>query len=174
MPPQAYTRDMLTTAFNWLQTQPEPVRKLATTPDSLVGLYMRAQRYGSVSLEVDAPVSSQTFMSDLKSLAEGLKQFEEPTPTLKPTPVAPPQAPVMQAPQQQTYVPAPVQAAPTFETPSRQTSVNGSHQVNVPGLNDRSRQMLQEVRSNLNLSSDAEAMNLMIALAYKNLKSLLA
>jgi hypothetical protein len=153
MPPQAYTRDMLTTAFNWLQTQPEPVRKLATTPDSLVGLYMRAQRYGSVSLEVDAPVSSQTFMSDLKNLAEGLKQFEEPRAT------AAPQIPVPQA-----AAPAPVQAQ--YSAPAATPSLTG--------LNDRSRQMLQEVRIAMNLSSDTEAMNLMVALAYKNLKSLLA
>ncbi len=39
---------------------------------------MRAQRYGNSSMEVDAPVSSQNFISDLKNLAEGLKQFEKP------------------------------------------------------------------------------------------------
>src|SRR5688572_24243925 len=81
-PPQAYTREVLTTAFNWLQSQPDSVRRQATTPDSLVALYMRAQRHGSsslaTSLQTEAPVSSQNFMSDLKNLAEGLKQFEDP------------------------------------------------------------------------------------------------
>ncbi|HVK61185.1 MAG TPA: hypothetical protein VM432_06525 [Bdellovibrionales bacterium] len=164
VPPQAYTREMLTTAFNWLQSQPEPVKKLATTPDSLVGLYRRAQRYGSVSLEADAPVSSQTFMSDLKNLAEGLKQFEEPAPQPKPTPVA---------------APPPAGASANFQPqmarePQHSAAVAPSMASSVAGLNDRSRQMLQEVRISLNLSSDAEAMNLMVALAYKNLKSLLA
>jgi len=146
IPPQAYTREMLSTAFNWLQTQPESVKRLATTPDALVGLYMRAQRYGHSSLETEAPVSSQAFMSDLKNLAEGLKQFEEPQP------------------QKRTSVTSsPVNSAPTTH-----------HEVPLSGLNQRTWAMIHEVKNELNLSSDADAINMMIALAYKSLKNLLA
>lgn len=175
MPPQAYTREILTAAFNWLQTQPESSRKLATTPDALVGLYMRAQRFGNSSLEADAPISSQNFMSDLKHLAEGLKQFEEgprgttgeirrlhPNTTVSTATMTPPSMASWAAAQQ----PANTSTVSTASTPVP-ASLSGS-------LNEKSWAMIQEVKSQLNLSSDAEAINMMVALAYKSLKNLLA
>lgn len=113
---------------------------MATTPDALVGLYMRAKRFGASSLESDAPVSGQNFISDLKNLAEGLKQFEEPK--------------VM------------------VETPSA-NPIGPSGPSGSMGLNERSRAMILEVRDQLNLSSDGEVINMMLALAYKSLKNLL-
>lgn len=211
LPPQAYTREILTSAFNWLQLQPESVKKLATTPDALVGLYLRAQRYGSSSLETDAPISQQVFLSDLKSLAEGLKQFDEPS--VRPTRPASPQAAASTSSaaaspshsQSPSHSPSPSPspshsafAAPsstsaafaggffseppplTFATtyPSSLTSATSGTAGVLPSLpsslNERSRQMIQETRNSLNLSSDAEVINLMVALAYKNLKNLLA
>ncbi len=222
LPPQAYTREILTAAFNWLQSQPESVRKLATTPDALVGLYMRAQRYGNSTLETDAPVSSQNFMSDLKSLAEGLKQFEQPPNHHQPSSnvshgYQPMQAPLTQF-QQPHHPPPPQQAAqpqhahshspmppmttamaaqltsqmqaqiplqtpqaiPTtasFRAPMATLNQQQLPALGVTGqnlaLNEMSVRMIQEVKSHLNLSSDAEAINMMLALAYKNLKNLL-
>lgn len=182
LPPQAYTREILTAAFNWLQTQPDSVRRLATTPDALVGLYTRAKRFGNSSLEADAPVSSQNFMNDLKNLAEGLKQFETPVNANSPmtafragpavagshfnpagmTAPEPPPASVTAGPQQISTV-----------TTSHQTQVTASTTTILSGLNDRSRTMIQEVKSQMNLSSDAEVINMMVALAYKTLKNLL-
>jgi hypothetical protein len=185
LPPQAYTREILTAAFNWLQSQPESVRKLATTPDALVGLFMRAQRYGNSSLEADAPVSSQSFMSDLKSLAEGLKQFEGPKETRRYS------APTTQ------NIPSPPSPAPanhgnniasghtpTFSglnssaRPAAQSSfgLNATFagELSLSGLNENSLRMIQEVKTYFNLSSETEAINMMVALAYKNLKNLLA
>jgi hypothetical protein len=275
LPPQAYTREILSSAFNWLQTQPESVRKLATSPDALVGLYLRAQRFGNSSLEADAPVSSQAFMSDLKNLAEGLKQFEgpanaesrrpmnaapsannsgiqgfnqasRPSPTaVRPTigvfangtqpahqstnQFAGQQAGTQQVTQQMTQPAGAVIASqpiqpelPASPQPSLQSQIqaalgfasettsqnqatelsfapngasatanSGSNsvsqvyvQLQVPqsnahaqaplGLNDGSLNMIREVKAGLNLSSDVEAINMMIAIAYKNLKDLLA
>lgn len=207
LPPQAYTREILTAAFNWLQSQPESVRKLATTPDALVGLYMRAQRYGNSNLENDAPVSSQNFMSNLKSLAEGLKQFEQSpmTPPLGPSmaqqpvhaqpppPPAPAQPPMQQnnvhqymTPAMAAHLTSQMQAQIPLQTPqslptthslrSQIQSLQQSQQAaaNPPALlNDMSARMIQEVKNHLNLSSDSEALNMMLALAYKNLKDLL-
>lgn len=291
LPPQAYTREILTSAFNWLQTQPESVKKLATTPDALVGLFMRAQRYGASSMEADAPISSQAFMSDLKNLAEGLKQFEDPkangrsivredvreearaefksesrdsrrtingapsSAATTPNHVSAAQSQLAQAQQlaqqlaqaaalaqqaqSQTQSHAPTHAAPTAPAPSHashQTHVSASgsnsagqyfttnhhaHQAStflsmnpnypspppqapplpaVPAYaapthppavaaqshapaalsalastnaSERSLQMIQEVKMGLNLSSDAEAINVMVSIAYKHLKNLL-
>jgi hypothetical protein len=297
LPPQAYTRETLTAAFNWLQTQPESIRKAATTPDTLVSLYTRAKRFAASSLESDAPVSSQAFMSDLKNLAEGLKQFDEPkasmrepakethreatkdyysaparesmdgkrfhanspqmaaaethqgmSPALPSHPSSafhnsssqsiqtsgispfsqsnPTSAPMSasvgvygatSANQPSHFVnSAPVSTQqPSTANPSTQTILPsaGTGQITESGagpmngnsiappsnasgpvhmhiaragsnqvastsvlsgmLNERSWAMIQEVKNNLNLSSDAEAVNMMVALAYKNLKTLL-
>ncbi len=76
LPPQAYTRETLVEAFNWLQTQSADLRKQAQSPDDLVSLYMRAKRFGN-DLEKEAPVSSRNFKSDLKNLARGLQNFDK-------------------------------------------------------------------------------------------------
>lgn len=235
LPPQAYTREILTSAFNWLQTQPESVRKLATTPDALVGLFLRAQRFGNSSLETDAPVSSQNFISDLKNLAEGLKQFEGPTSearraiaqapsannaglggvpaanvsagasaptrgqtplqgrmphsrfaapqvdatTSRPTSMAPTANPVETSPSTAPAAPAPTPVPVTPLAAAMPVSV--SPEPFVPpkiassfGLNEHSLEMIRAVKTELNLSSDVEALNMMVAIAYKNLKNLLA
>lgn len=170
LPPQAYTREILTAAFNWLQSQPESVRKIATSPDALVGLYLRAQRYGASSLENDAPISSQSFMSDLRNLAEGLKQFED-SPQLAPQVVA--TAPrALSHPESDPVSPKPNTPPETKgENPVPEGKPRSTPSDGV--LTDRSLLMIQEVKDGLNLSSEAEVINLMVAIAYKKLKNLL-
>ena len=165
-PPRAYTREILTTAFNWLQSQPEGVRTKATTPDALVALYMQATHrpsgaradYGQSTLEIEAPVSSQAFMSDLKNLAEGLKEFDDSKSARATLPPIQNRISTSAAPPSASFMPA-----PRAETRSNDSS-----------LNELSVSMLREVQLALNLSSETEAMNLMIAVAYKNLKSVIA
>ena len=228
LPPRAYTREILTAAFNWLQTQPDTVRTKATTPDALVGLYTRAQRFGSVA-EADAPVSSQNFMSDLKNLAEGLKAFDGSKVQFSPaeaaisgpnlnvgtksaTPLSAAPSAVVPGPQAPTQMQIPLQAnpkaasypppqaavpdratlaasmtstaastaAPLHEPAAFTASASATASVASPaamspvsldGLNERAVAMLQEVQTALNLSSESEAANMMIALAYKTLKA---
>ena len=175
VPPRAYTREILTTAFNWLQTQPESVRTKATTPDALVGLYLATTNkhggfkpdYGQNSLETEAPVSSQAFMSDLKNLAEGLKEFEgvKTKGAAAPAPSASHQA------RFSTFAQASAPAAPAFAAPR---AIAPAASSGMAGLNERSVSMLREVQLAMNLSSETETMNMMIALAYKNLKSVIA
>jgi hypothetical protein len=213
LPPQAYTREILTSAFNWLQTQSDSVRKLAQTPDSLVGLYLRSQRFGQSSLDSDAPVSAQNFLSDLKNLAEGLKEFEgpkdqapmksfkprhpAPSAQMQSLPVSPQnsisgyktaEAPAAefqarlgvhsqasvaeQAPREPMVAVNPrpsVQQSATTAPPRSDVHFSG-----LSGLNEKSLRMIHEVKAALNLSADAEVLNLMISLAYKNLKDLIA
>ncbi len=76
IPPQAYTRDVLVKAIEWSYTQPLAIREKATSADLLVSYYIQACRRNSANLE--APVSQENFKADLKHLAEGLKQFEDP------------------------------------------------------------------------------------------------
>ncbi|MBY0385244.1 hypothetical protein K2X05_08810, partial [bacterium] len=77
--PQAYTKETLSKAFDWLQYQPDQVKQVATSPDVLVGLFLKAQRQGIDHIDADAPVSSKKFLSDLKNLKKDMAQFEDPT-----------------------------------------------------------------------------------------------
>ncbi len=183
VPPRAYTREILTTAFNWLQTQPDAVRAKATSPDALVGLFTQSQRSSGnrpdSSFETEAPVSSQSFMSDLKNLAEGLKEFDDSRSHRQYS--APAQAYVNpqfeQAPV--TYLAATAAPIATAAAAAPAPALIAAAPSPQPGpattrLNDRSVAMLREVQIAMNLSSEIEAMNMMIALAYKNLKPVLA
>lgn len=73
LPPQAYTKDTLTKAYLWLLHQNDSIKELATTPDILVTLFLKAQRNGDESL--DTP-SIQNFKNELKSLAGMMGELE--------------------------------------------------------------------------------------------------
>jgi hypothetical protein len=75
LPPQAYTKDTLTKAYLWLLHQNDSIKELATTPDVLVTLFLKAQRNGDDSL--DTP-SIQNFKNELKSLAGMMGELERP------------------------------------------------------------------------------------------------
>jgi hypothetical protein len=169
-----YGRGDLQAAFNWLVNQPEQIRKQASDPDRLMTLYYRSSgrpemirtteitrttdsirqsertepaRAESVRIETEAPVSGQTFISDLRQINEALRQFDGPTAqaTIH-TPLPAPQ-PVMHSPM--------LNPGPT-DSPEAKTQA-----------------ILTEVREKLNLSNDGEAMNVLISLGYRRLKPLL-
>lgn len=73
LPPQAYTKDTLVKAYQWIQLQPKGIQELATTPDVLVSLFLKAKLQGESAL--DRP-SIQNFKSELKNLAGQLGEFE--------------------------------------------------------------------------------------------------
>lgn len=186
-PAGTYGRGDLQAAFNWLVNQPEHIRKQASDPDRLMTLYYRSSgrpemiRTTEITrttdsirtetaargpdgsrmearIETEAPVSGQTFISDLRQINEALRQFDGPTAqaTIH-TPLPPPQ-PVM----------------------SSSASHHGPPSANHPmltGTTDtpaaKTQAILSEVREKLNLSSDAEAMNVLISLGYRRLKPLL-
>lgn len=148
LPPEAFTKETLQEAFQWLQSQPDSVRELVHTPESLVSLYRKAKRQDN-----DAPVSSKNFMSELKTLAKGLEAFSDQStrvtqsskaPELKTAPVVTPPAP-SKKPVQSTTAPL--------------------------SLDSKSSQSVKDVRQRFNLGSDAEALRLLIALGYEKFNS---
>lgn len=144
-PPQAYTKETLLKAYNWLQDQSEAVRDVATTPDQLVSLYLKAIR-GASPESLERP-SLQSFKSELKNLAgmmgglEKKQEVEAPV-AAQPAPVAAPQA-------------TPVAPAPTKTT-----------------LDDLTQSLIREVKSELNLSTDQEALRMLVKIGYQKVKSL--
>lgn len=78
IPPQAYTRDTLVKAIEWMNQQPASLRERAGSADLIVSYYLQARRRMTAA-QMEAPVSGESFKADLKHLAEDLKQFEEPS-----------------------------------------------------------------------------------------------
>ena len=146
-PPQAYTRDILAAAYEWLRSQPQSIRELATNSDNLVALFMQSKRRGGTVMPPTMPampeVSSETFKQDLRALAEGFKQFEQApsaSNNISVTPVQPT---------------APVQ--PTIPPQS---------------LDPRTLEMLRKTQSLCNLGSEREALRMLIALGYERIREL--
>jgi len=154
LPPQAYTKETLTKAFAWLQTQSEHIKELATTPDILISLYQKAKMNGDSSL--DRP-SIQNFKTELKNLAGMMGEFESQPPlgasrsSVKMTPpsaLGPTTTRVMEPPQPESL------------------------QQTLTELDYRSLTCLREIKNELNLGSDQEALRLLIAVGFKKLKTL--
>ena len=198
LPPQAYTRDMLAAAFEWLHTQPASVRELATNSDSLVSLYLRSKRrpsnagqnLNSSSGQKDAteflsppnPNSSESFKQDLRTIAEGLKQFDHNKPT-------PPQTPFVAPDPIKTSLP------PTFEldrtvyqhAPTSSNSIaakNNIESASLPpsnalakppelrSLDPRTRDLIKKTQMLLNLSSEEEALRLLVVSGFEHIKEI--
>jgi hypothetical protein len=148
-PPQAYTKDTLHAAYQWLQTQEAEVKRLATTPDLLISLYHKSQLAQGRD-PLDRP-SLKSFKSDLKSLAGMMGEFES-----KPEPK-------VETPRQETRQ----------EIKADYRAEAASNRDPLQMLDPRSRAMIQEVRDSLNLSHDLEALRLLLVLGHKKLDQFL-
>lgn len=152
LPPQAYTKDTLTKAYMWLAHQNPSIKELATTPDILVSLFLKAQRNGDEAL--DTP-SIQNFKNELKSLAGLMGELDNKNATFI-------------VPQHQ---PPPPRATATQAAPMPQ--VNNHVSVDLTGqLDAKSKAMVSEVREQLNLSCDLEVIRLLLSLGYNKAKNL--
>ncbi len=211
LPPQAYTKETLVQAYAWLQGQNEHIKELATTPDVLVSLYLKAKLQGDGALERP---SIQNFKNELKNLAGMIGEFEVADSVEKLELPPPPRATTTQtfrfrsqdfktektmtsghveksipssiphsapqpAPHSQMHSHAQAQPTP----PPQQTSAPAYHHhsptaptaipTNVPSLDTRTLDMIQEVKIQFNLSSDTEAMRLLVSIGYNQVKGLL-
>lgn len=170
LPPQAYTKDTLQKAYAWLLNQSPSLKDMATTQDMLVSLYLKAQRNGEASLETP---SIQNFKKELKNLASMIGDLQTPTPVTAVHTPAPPASPSTQ--NRSLFGAGITQSIKeTFiETPSRTPSDNSSGSNSSLGQLDlQSLQILAEVRQSLNLSSDIEALRVLITLGYKQIKKM--
>lgn len=145
-PPQAYTKETLLKAYNWLQSQSDAVREMATTPDQLVSLFLKNSRIGS--LESQERPSVQSFKSELKNLAGMMGDLEKKQEPVYQAPV-PPQSPVQQTSQ------------PTMTAAPRTSA-----------MDDLTQSLIREVKSELNLSTDQEALRMLVKIGYQKVRSL--
>ena len=246
--PSLYGRGDLQAAFNWLVNQPEQIRKQASDPDRLMTLYYRSSGRPEMiretaRIEIEAPVSGQNFISDLRQINEAMRQFDGPgsqatvhshqqattsstqyqatRQTTHATTQAPPRASQSTSPSSNPgfvmpiYPPPPIsqslaasiaaQINPPIQPPLPHMSVphtaypdysaaaaaaqnhlaqNHAAAHSSPPLptasslmalsaQTRTQAMVTEVREKLNLSSEAEALNVLVTMGYRHLKPLL-
>jgi hypothetical protein len=166
LPPQAYTREVVANAYNWLQAQPENIRRMAQNTDSLVALYLRFKRNGenpqapAQPAETEPSPGVESFRSQLKNLASEIQQF---------------------VPEQEKFVAA--VAPPTFDqtmytqptAPAPRVSYNfqTSAPVDLSFLDPQSLEILKKVRQHLNLGSEVEAMRMLLVLGFEKVQILL-
>lgn len=166
MPPQAYTREMLSQAFEWLKTQPVYVRERATTADGLVSMYLQSRKSSGPA---DAP-SVESFKSDLRNLAENMKSFETAEPQVHIRP------PIHHKPETFTHVgPAPASTASAPTTATVTTGVSVPKPIEPRHTYDsQTMESIQTVREKLNLSSDSEALRMLVKLGFEKVRSILS
>lgn len=171
LPPQAYTKDTLQKAYTWLLSQSSSVKELAQDQNMLVSLYLKAQRNGDAALETP---SIQNFKQELKSLANMMGDFQSPQ-QLATTAAT------------QAHIPS-HSHAPTMHNPvtththatASQAAVSTSHVTTTTvsqsrvstadmtaGFDQKTMEAVQQVREAFNLSSDGEALRVLVALGIK-------
>ena len=196
LPPQAYTKETLLKAYHWVQSQAPSIREMAITPDILVSLYLKASRDGDHSLERP---SIQNFKSELKSLAGMMGELDGPLPTTSKTSSmgnSPPQQKTspsltqgsnLQVPFHENVSPLPEPSTlsnqrPSFlQGPSLSIQTPPSSPRSEPlreedkdlSLDGRSLELVREIRRDFNLSSDGEAIRMLIQIGFSKAKILL-
>jgi hypothetical protein len=186
LPPQAYTKETLVHAYAWLQNQSENIKELATTPDVLVSLYLKAKLQGDGALERP---SIQNFKNELKNLAGMMGEFEVlESPAGNGGSNSGHQTVRIRSQDQRSSEPkieASQAVAGSLATYTNSQSSNSTAPTQqtlsgvrspvegLPGLDSRSLDMIQEVKIQFNLSSDSEAQRLLLSIGYNQIKGLL-
>ncbi len=124
-------------------------------------------------IETEAPVSGQNFISDLRQINEAMRQFDgsgaQSSVHAGVSNSAAHSQAAHGASQTAGFSPSPV-AMPAQNLASALASPVASTLSASPA---KTAAILAEVREKLNLSSDAEAMNALVAIGYRSLKPLL-
>lgn len=186
LPPQAYTKDSLLKAYSWLQNQDASIKEMATTPDILVSLYLKATRDGDAVLERP---SIQNFKHELKQLAGMMGEFDkevieekiqkEKNKTTQVTPNSLDKVlesfHTMPSSMPKENV-LPMLGSSPSALPFKSIDAEGLNKKGdtslVGGLDSKSLMLISEVKNNLNLSSDLEALKFLIQTGYNRAKKL--
>lgn len=167
LPPQAYTKDILLKAYQWLMTQESSTKEIATTPDILVSLFLKAGRDGDSVLERP---SIKNFKNELKSLAGMMGELDRPANPAGASAAGPAvAAPIARSTQTTAYPLPQTQVSYTEKTMTATTHAPNPLEI----LDCGTRLMIQEVKEEFNLSSDLEALRMLIKIGYVKSKGML-
>jgi len=154
--PQAYTKETLAEAFEWLKKQPPHVRQFTKSADELVSLYLNSKKQ-------DGRVS-ESFIKDLAGLAKDLEAFEDEKPSIPNFEM--PQTHMEPSPKTKPAVTsAPTQVSNQLNNPPANSPVN-------IGLDNRSQEFINQTKHRFNLTSDDEALRMLIVLGYEKIQSI--
>jgi hypothetical protein len=166
LPPQAYTRDTLVKAIDWVNTQSPAVRERANSADLVVSYYLQARRRTDAQ-QMEAPISGEAFKADLKHLAQDLKKFEEPAPP-QPAPTTLNRSFSPSRTEEMIYQPAQAPAFAPAPPPSQaQPVTKDSWPVDARSLDNA-----RVVQHRLNLGSEHEALRLLITLGMERFRGM--
>jgi hypothetical protein len=158
--PQAYTKETLSKAFDWLQYQPDSVKQVATSPDVLVSLFLKAQRQGIDNIDIDAPVSSKKFLTDLKNLKKDFAPFEESLGG----------APQNNSMQTQVSQQMSQQVSQTVTVTETKAATIPFQTAYMQSLDPNSLQAVYDVQARFNLSTPQEALRMLISIGAKQVR----
>jgi hypothetical protein len=166
LPPQAYTREMLSEAFTWLHKQPSGIRELATNADSLVSLYLQSRRRPISSLNQELqPPSAEAFKQDLKNLAQGMKQFDDPSPAEAQNTVT------HKSPTTIKFSEPKLPEPKAFEIKPSEPKFSEAKSVDFKTYDTRTLEALRKTQALLNLSSENEALRALVSLGFEHIKN---
>ena len=175
-PPQAYSKETISEAFTWLQSQPDEVKKKATHTEALLSLYLKnkSQRYWATKTNTPVNHSSNNFNNELQEIASELSS----DPTRDTT---------------QSYSNGQENTIPNTSSHQPPNTLNDSHQPVFsnslrekeenhtdikPNLEDildtKSLNFLHRTQTKFNLSSNKEAARFLISLGFEQIKSFLS
>lgn len=180
LPPQAYTRDTLVKAIEWLSGQPAAVRERANSADLIVSHYLQSRRQAAFE---PAP-AFEAPKTDLRSLAQDIKQFEEPPTFAPPPPVhvkpvvdEPVETIVSQHRQDSLFRHQNVPQQQELRLEATASSVRPT-ETTVKGVawsvDARSLSIARELMETLNLSSEGEALRMLVSLGAERLRGLIS
>jgi hypothetical protein len=161
--------------------QSETTRAETTRTDSM---RVETSRVESSRMENDAPVSSQNFLSDLRQINEALRQFDSPgaqpmslghtnSHTSSHAGHVHSTAAQGSATQQTVIHTAPPSAHVHIHNSVPAPQITAHAGAIGMALNGRTQSILMEVREKLNLSSETEALQMLVAIGHKQLKPLI-
>ena len=155
--PQAYTARDVADAYKWLQTLPQPVRDEMKTAEQMVLNYLKAKTLGQLAnyqfqeSQKESQKKSQEFHKTLQTLKTEMDQFD----TQINVPTQQQQTVHQQQPAQSQPMPQPQVPPQTLK------------------MDPKSRQIINDIREGLNLSTDMEVIRMSLVLAHKAVKNLL-
>lgn len=178
MPPQAYSKQDILKAMEWLEKQSDQVRSQATNADVLMGMYKKALIYGDSFIDKQSPISGESFKNELKGIAEQLGGFDE-APSAKISRKVSEVSPISYHVEPETE--AEVMPASNNHDVIQKENIKISiqrqlqtkdHGFNLSSLDSVTQSRVKEVRARFNLSRDEEALRMLISIGYEKLQKI--
>ncbi|MBX7230601.1 MAG: hypothetical protein K1X29_00815 [Bdellovibrionales bacterium] len=164
VPPQAYTRETLVEAFEWLKDQPASIQEKATHAEALVGLYLTAKRRNYSQDQAKTQQRSvETFNNDLRKIAQNIEASQALT-NEEPSPV--------------------ISLRPSHSVPVKNNkntiAEKGKNEIQLPlyegivhELDEKSQKYIRDIQQRMNLETEIDALRALVAIGYEKLNGIL-